>query len=749
MGECVDVDAPNHAASLEAAERHVREMEDLEDYYTGADKDSKLSEAASLVEASLNRVTEVLDGAQMLELKSRVLYLRGRATSFLAGQERVAETLLSKAIKLDPQLQEAWNALGEVYWNLQDIAQAKQCFEQALELCGPNPVSLRNLSMALRALNCKEQQTRAGNYSKALAKAKEAVALSADDPLSWETLGNAYVGDFIVNARRPDEVNRALIAYEKAEAAYERLGKQNHSLYFNRGMAAKYVEDYQLALTSFEAAHGLGSTSAAEEARKVLELTQRLAGVVERKNGLKSKRLKELTADMQTQGTGCRNIQELQASANGQAPLVARVISIIDRKDEVPVVVVCCDALSDFFALALYNAGMERLADTLAPMDSLVRIQKPRLRVVSVSDPHGKTWSYPCVSVGHPAEVQLADGSTLAATAVESVVFSTGAGRAPMEKADKGRKPVVAKAAPTTSNVTLVDCQRRLQQVAREASVSGRGRAAVIEAMVPLVRALVGSELGSEASGRLGRIENMFARIGRGEVHVEESEQHGKRYAPGYVEGLSPNMPFHDAQALPWCRQLKQHWTDIRDELRAHLDDSGVWVPGAYADSNKAYAPDWKIAGVLTADKWQAPKRWRRTQAIIKQLPDVLPFEVFFARMPPHTTIAAHSDNLNYVMTSHLALELEEGGSSILVGNEEREWEEGEMLVFDTSYIHKCWNDSDRNRYVLVLRFWHPDLTLAERRAIHFSHALLAATPNPEKIGQSGQARATMSLVDE
>jgi len=329
------------------------------------------------------------------------------------------------------------------------------------------------------------------------------------------------------------------------------------------------------------------------------------------------------------------------------------------------------------------------------------------------------------------------------------VVFSTGVGRAPPEKADKGRTPLAEKHATATSNVTLVECQRRLQQVAKEASASGRGRVPVIEAMIPFVRALVGSELGSETSGRLGRIETMFARIGRGEVHNEDSEQYGKRYAPGYVEGLSPNMPFHDAQALPWCHQLKQHWTDIQDELRAHLDDSGVWVPGAYADSNKSYAPDWKIAGVLTADKWQAPKRWRRTQSIIKQLPDVWPFEVFFARMPPHSTIAAHSDNLNYIITSHLALELEAGGSSIQVGNEERDWEEGEMLVFDTSYIHKCWNDSDKNRYVLVLRFWHPDLTLEERRAIHFSHSLLASTPNPEKKKQGAAARATMSLVDD
>merc|ERR1712187_868650 len=103
-----------------------------------------------------------------------------------------------------------------------------------------------------------------------------------------------------------------------------------------------------------------------------------------------------------------------------------------------------------------------------------------------------------------------------------------------------------------------------------------------------------------------------------------------------------------------------------------------------------------------------------------------LPFEVFFARMTAHTVIAPHSDNLNYIITSHLALELEAGSCFITVGNEERQWKEGDMFVFDTSYIHSCRNDSDRDRYVLILRFWHPDLTLEERRAIHMSHAILA-----------------------
>merc|ERR1719265_1269269 len=87
---------------------------------------------------------------------------------------------------------------------------------------------------------------RSANFAEALEKAKGAVALDAGDAQNWETLGNAYVGDFFVNARRPDELSRALIAYDKAETAYAKLGKKNPSLNLNRGMAAKYIENYEL-----------------------------------------------------------------------------------------------------------------------------------------------------------------------------------------------------------------------------------------------------------------------------------------------------------------------------------------------------------------------------------------------------------------------------------------------------------------------------------------------------------------------
>jgi len=422
--------APVGPKLLSETEQHVKELEDLEDYYFGADKEAKMKELADRIDASVKSFL-VKPGAQ--PLRALALSLQGRAISFLAGQERAAESLLAKAIKLDPQLLSAWNALGEVYWNMGDFKKSRECFDKAIEMCGENSVSLRNLSMVLRGLESGASPDddaaairKAENYATALEKAKAAVALDANDAQNWETLGNAYMGDFFVNAKRPDEMNRALIAYGKAEAAFQKMGKSSPSLQLNRGNAAKYMEDYDVALRSFQKAHEIGAAGAVEEQQKIMDLVQRLVGYAERKGDLNAKRQAELAADI-PRGSAHRTLRELRAGENAAAPVEAKAVLIIDRLDEMPVIVVCCDSLGDFFALSLYNAQRSKVADAIVPMKSMLRIYQPRFRQISVSN-RAKKWSYPCVRVAHPGDVTVAGKGSLGAAAVASV-FSSGTAR--------------------------------------------------------------------------------------------------------------------------------------------------------------------------------------------------------------------------------------------------------------------------------------------------------------------------------
>ena len=49
-----------------------------------------------------------------------------------------------------------------------------------------------------------------------------------------------------------------------------------------------------------------------------------------------------------------------------------------------------------------------------------------------------------------------------------------------------------------------------------------------------------------------------------------------------------------------------------------------------------------------------------------------------------------------------------------------RHWEEGKVLVFDDSFEHEAWNDSEAPRVVLIFDIWHPDLSKGEVKLLDF-----------------------------
>ena len=64
--------------------------------------------------------------------KAELCMLRGKVLNVLPSYEAQAEELLSKAVKLEPKMAEAWLHLGETYWKKKDVEGAKNCFLGAL-----------------------------------------------------------------------------------------------------------------------------------------------------------------------------------------------------------------------------------------------------------------------------------------------------------------------------------------------------------------------------------------------------------------------------------------------------------------------------------------------------------------------------------------------------------------------------------------------------------------------------------------
>jgi aspartate beta-hydroxylase len=82
--------------------------------------------------------------------------------------------------------------------------------------------------------------------------------------------------------------------------------------------------------------------------------------------------------------------------------------------------------------------------------------------------------------------------------------------------------------------------------------------------------------------------------------------------------------------------------------------------------------------------------------------------------LAPKTRIPAHTGVTNTRFIAHLALAVPPG-CGFRVGAETREWREGRAWVFDDTFEHEAWNESEVPRIVLIFDVWNSFLTPAER----------------------------------
>ena len=85
--------------------------------------------------------------------KAEYFMLLGKVLNVTSDYDPKAEEHLSKAVKLDPKLVEAWNQLGEAYWKKGNINGAKNCFKGALThvgTCRLSTIKRQKLSFEFR-----------------------------------------------------------------------------------------------------------------------------------------------------------------------------------------------------------------------------------------------------------------------------------------------------------------------------------------------------------------------------------------------------------------------------------------------------------------------------------------------------------------------------------------------------------------------------------------------------------------------
>jgi aspartate beta-hydroxylase len=206
-------------------------------------------------------------------------------------------------------------------------------------------------------------------------------------------------------------------------------------------------------------------------------------------------------------------------------------------------------------------------------------------------------------------------------------------------------------------------------------------------------------------------------------------------YRPQPTSMYFPRLPaleFHERKEFPWLDSIEAATEDIRTELMEVLREGpDSLIP--YVDI-PAGSPLDQWRELNKSRRWGVYYLWRegvafpehiarfpRTVAALQAWPrwDVPasgPTAVFSildakTRIPPHTGVT------NTRLIVHVPL-IVPPGCGFRVGADRREWQPGQAFVFDDTFEHEAWNDSDVPRAVLILDIWSPLVTPAERELI-------------------------------
>jgi beta-hydroxylase len=192
---------------------------------------------------------------------------------------------------------------------------------------------------------------------------------------------------------------------------------------------------------------------------------------------------------------------------------------------------------------------------------------------------------------------------------------------------------------------------------------------------------------------------------------LEQAVPWAEKIVPRYSK-VGESVFFTKAQ-FPWAETLEANWPVIRrelDQILERVDD----LPNFQDISQRQYriANDnrWKTY-FFWAFNFRAQGNCDRCPETTKLLDTIPGVKVaFFSILAPGKHIPRHRGKHKGFIRYHLALKVPEPRDQcrIQIDDQVAIWEEGKSLIFDDTYYHEVWNDTDGYRAVLFLDVLRP-----------------------------------------
>jgi len=218
-------------------------------------------------------------------------------------------------------------------------------------------------------------------------------------------------------------------------------------------------------------------------------------------------------------------------------------------------------------------------------------------------------------------------------------------------------------------------------------------------------------------------------------------------------QSLVGDATFFELDHFPWIAEIEANWQTIREEAERLLEDRDDLAN--FQDISKDQIE------ITDDDRWKTfflygygfeaklgTEMCPQTAKLMRRVPGMT--TAMFSILSPNKHILDHRGPYKGVLRYHLGLIVPRDASAcrIRVGKDIRHWQEGQSLVFDDTYNHEVWNDTDETRVVLFVDVLRPlpspwsQINRAIVKAISYSPFVLDAKRNQEAWERRFRARA-------
>ncbi len=173
------------------------------------------------------------------------------------------------------------------------------------------------------------------------------------------------------------------------------------------------------------------------------------------------------------------------------------------------------------------------------------------------------------------------------------------------------------------------------------------------------------------------------------------------------------DTPIYNNAQFSWLKDIEAGWQDVRaelDEVMVFRDQMPSFHEIIKEVSTITTDADWKTFFLqgIGMDCHENARRCPKTMALLEKIPNAS--TAFFSILSPHKHIPAHRGAYNGVLRLHLGLLVPQPNEDcrIRVADQYRHWQEGQALVFDDTFNHEVWNDTEGYRVVLFVDFARP-----------------------------------------